>query len=251
MTEQPAVARTEQEIKEMPVTGLPGRTPREEIEKPRTSGREKEPFQGIDGSGSMEEQAAPDAAITKRELVTQAIPIVTRLLAGEDSQGAHEEGGGGIRSFMFNEPGDLHFDEGEDESDDERDLGDLNEANVQDKLARAPWGGRTYGMPFIHAMERAYQAEFGERPMRNRPTMMGIIWTDGKLSDAREVEEWVRQADETCVLCVAIVGYGNGHDEAVAHYRSIAENNHYVSVVALTGVSDPQEIALDVQLMAA
>jgi hypothetical protein len=247
------------EIVETPVTGLRGRTPREQVieEKPSNNGREKEPVFLIDLSGSMNETAAPDSPLTKRQLIETAVPIAAGKLAGDDSQAAREaaegkEGKGGVRSFGFNEPEEFYdWDEDEEEFGDERDFGDVHEGNVQEKLGGAPWGGRTHIMPAIRAAEKAFQAEFGSVPLRKRPTLEIVIWTDGKLNDEREFEEWLAQADETCVVGVAVVGFGGGHDAAVSSYKRLAAGNKYISVVALTGVSDPNEIALDVQLMAA
>jgi hypothetical protein len=244
------------EIVEAPVTGLPGRTPREQIieEKPDNGGRDKEPVFLIDISASNGEAASPDSPMTKQQLLLTAIPLATGKLAGDDSQAKSEEGTGkgGVRSYAFNEPCEFEdYDEEEAEFGDTRDLKDVSEANVQESLGNAPWGGRTYIMPAIHAAEKAFQGEFSSIAMRKRPTMEVVIWTDGKLNDEADFEEWLAQADEFCVVGVAVVGYGPGHDAAVSSYKRLAAKNKYISVVALTGVSDPAEIALDVQLMAA
>jgi hypothetical protein len=242
------------EIQETPVTGLPGRTPREAIEAPLTGGREIEVTLLGDTSGSNDEQAGPDSPMTKQQLVEQVLPLIVAALEGDDSQAAAEQAGGsdkkgGVRAFTFNEPGPIEFEPGEDESDDYRDLGDLNSSNIAEKLGSIRWGGRTYIMPAVHAAETAYQAEFGDRPMRNRPANELLVITDGKLSDGPEFEKWVAQADGTLVVCVAVIGYGTGHDQAVAHYQAIAAKNKYVTAVALTGVSDPMEVAFDLRAL--
>lgn len=244
---------TEQEIIEAPITGMAGRTPREAIEKPKTD-RDLEVIEIIDVSGSNEEQAAPDSPMTKQELIIAAQPHLVAALEGDDSQAAREQSGGssakgGVRVFYANEPQPILFADGEDESDDERDGGDHNTANVLDKLTEIPWGGRTYLMPAIRAAEVAYQAEFGGVPLRKRPAMEVLIVTDGKLSDPDEFEEWLAQADELCVVAVAVIGYGKGHDAAVEHYQALAEKNKFITTVALTGVSDPREVALDLRLL--
>lgn len=244
---------TEQEIIEAPITGMAGRTPREEIEKPKTD-RDLEVIEIIDTSGSNEELAAPDSPMTKQELIIAAQPHLVAALEGDDSQAAREQAGGssakgGVRVFYANEPQPIEFEDGEDESEDERDGGDHNTANVQEKLAAIPWGDRTYLMPAINAAEYAYQAEFGEVPLRKRPAMEVLIVTDGKLSDPDEFERWLAQADELCVVAVAVIGYGKGHDEAVRHYQALAEQNKFITCAALTGVSDPREIALDLRLL--
>jgi hypothetical protein len=247
---------TPAEIVETPVTGLPGRTPRDLIEQPKTAGRELEPVLLLDGSGSNGEPASPDSPMTKQELVCQVLPLIIGAFEADDSAalaaaaaGHAEEEGGGTRSYMFNDNIPIKFEEGEDESDDPRDLGDLNSANVAEKLRTAPWGGMTYIMPAVKAAERAYQAEFGDRPLRSRPAMELLVVTDGKLNDADEFEKWLAQADETCVVAVAIVGYGDGHDKAVRHYQQMAAANKFITYVALTGVSDPMEVAFDLRLL--
>lgn len=248
-----------QQIVEAPITGLQGRTPRQQIieEKPDNGGREKEPVFIIDRSRSNLEYADPEQTITKADLLRTAIPIVTKALAGLDSQAAHETGTGkgGVRAFSFNEPGEFTgWNEAEAEFEDERDLGDVHEGNIQEVMYPDFFDGRTYPMPAIRASEKCFQAEFGNRPLRNRPTQMIVIWTDGQISEQREedaFEEWLSQCDETCVVGVVVIGYGDGHNAAVKAYQRLAANNKYLSVVALTGVSDPNEIALDVQLLAA
>ena len=155
---------------------------------------------------------------------------------------------GGVLTFCGSEP--AHPDWTEDNPvPGPQPVGDLNTSNCARKLAGITWGGRTYLMPAIHLAEADFQEEFGGRPLRNRPAQEILIVTDGKLSDAAEFEAWVAQADETAVVCVAVVGYGRGHDDAVAHYKAIAAKNRYVTVVAFTGVSDPREVAFDLRLL--
>lgn len=248
-----------QAIVETPVSGLKGRTPRAQIieEKPDNNGREKEPVFIIDFSGSNMETADPQGTMTKAELLRTAVPLAAGKLAGDDSQAAHEKGTnkGGVRSYGFNEPGEFQgFDEEEAEFDDPRDLGDIHEGNAQELLSGDVFEGRTFPMPAIRAAEKAFQAEFGSRPMRNRPTMEVVYWGDGKITtpqEEQEFENWVSQADEFCVVAIVLIGYGDGHDAAVKAFQKIAAKNKFVSVVALTGVGDPLEAALDVQLMAA
>lgn len=259
----PSTELTESDVREIvetPVTGLPGRTPRAQIveEKPDNKGREKEPVFIIDFSRSNLESADPEGTMTKKDLLQLAIPLAAGKLADDDSQAKNEVGTdkGGVRSYGFNEPGEFTgWNAAEAEFDDPRDLGDIHEGNAQEKLGdEDAWDGRTYPMPAIRAAEKAFQAEFGNRPMRNRPTMMAVYWGDGKIStpeEENEFEAWVSQADEFCVVGIVLVGYGPGHDAAVKAFKKIADKNPYVSVVALTGVSDPTEAAFDVQLMAA
>lgn len=247
-------AATEQELIEAPVTGIPGkRTPRNEIELPRTGNLKKEVVVLIDGSGSNTEAAGPDSRTTKQELVIEALPHLVAALEGDDAEAAREQSGGssakgGCRAWAFDEPVEFEFEEGEDESDDVRDLGDLNTANVQEKLADFPWRhGRTYIMPAVRAALHAYSSEFGEDKKR---AIEMLVITDGKLNDAKEFEAWLEEhAGKHCVVAVAVIGFGPGHDTAVEHYRDIAKKNPYLTVVAVTGVSDAYEMAGDLRLL--
>jgi hypothetical protein len=248
---------------EQPVTGLKGRTQRADIERPLTApGVPKEVVQIVDTSGSNGEPAGPDSAVTKQELLEIAVPLVTGKLAGDDAEAAREAAGsiatakgakGGVRTFAADEPDEFTgWDKDEAEFKDARDLGDMSEADSQDKLHRAFRGGRTFLMPAIRAMEKAYHAEF---PNGDRALEM-ILWTDGKASDEKQVEKWVADmAGPKCAIGVVILGYDepgdDRHAQAVASWRRLAEGNSHLALVVLTGVSDPAEVALDVQLMAA
>ncbi len=56
----------------------------------------KEPAAIIDVTGSMNEPVAPGNLLTKRSLATQVLRSLVGELADEDTQGADEEGGGGL-----------------------------------------------------------------------------------------------------------------------------------------------------------
>lgn len=247
---------TEQEIIEAPITGMKGRTRREDIEKPRVKkGAKLEVRVVVDVSGSNGEKAAPDSDMTKKELIIGLLPGFVRLLEGDDAQAAREQSGGssaqgGCRTWYANEPDPILFDEGEDESDDERDGGDLNTANIKEKLAQIPWGGRTYLMPAITAAEHASEVELKSLPEDERwDAEETLIITDGKLSDPGPFEAWLAHRGPRSVCTVAIIGYGKGHDEAVEHYQALADSNAFLTYVALTGVSSPDEAVLDMRLM--
>ncbi len=77
-----------------------------------------------------------------------------------------------------------------------------------------------------------------------------LVITDGKLDDAAEFEAWLREhAGKHCVVATAVIGHGGGHTRAVGHYQAIAAENPYLTCVALTGVSDPREVAMDLRLL--
>jgi hypothetical protein len=257
---------TEQEIKtivETPVTGLPGRTPRAEIEKPLTApGVSLEVIQIVDTSGSNGEQAGPDSLMTKQELLETALPLVVIKLAKDDAEATREASSGtatakgakgGVRTFAADEPEEFEgWNPEEAEFDDPRDLGDMSEADSLEKLHNAFRGGRTYLMPAINAAMKAYHKEF---PKGDRAIEL-VIWTDGQASDEEKVEKWVADmAGPRCAIGVVIIGYdqhGDGrHAKTVRAYQRLTADNPHLALVVLTGVSDPNEVVLDVQLMAA
>lgn len=255
---------TEDQIRSMPTTGERDRTPRSEIERPNTD-RELEVVWICDVSGSNQEYADNEKSIKKVDLVCEAAPLFISALEADDAQAAEEQSGGsdehgGLLTIAFSEEGEFHFDKGEDESDDERFLGDTNSANRDRQIAKirslVARGYSTHIMPAIRAAEHAYQAEFGDqgsphyKPLRSRPALEMLVTTDGELSDESEFESWLSSnADETCVVAVAVYGVGRDHDRAVAAYRRIAEKNRYITIVALTGVRDATEMALDLRLL--
>lgn len=254
----------QQAIVEMPITGDPAkRTSREQIleEKPVVFGKKEAVFI-IDWSGSNHEHVAPGSPITKIELLQAAVPMVCALLGKDDSQAAKEAGKttakgalGGVRSLAFNEPNRFHgWDKEEREFEDRRDLGDLSEANVVEALKAEHFEGRTFIMPAIMAWEQCFDAEFphGKDEDGDEVTAEMAIWTDGVLNDEDDFENWLKQPNYKRKIAIVVVVYGSGagHDAAVAAYRRIASSKPNISVVALTEVTDPKEIALDVQLAA-
>jgi hypothetical protein len=250
-------------IEETEVTGLPGRTTRDQLEQDRPVTRfKKEPYFILDGSGSEDELADPEGTITKTELICGVVTQLTPVVEGDDAEAAAEQasgspGKGGMRTFVGNVPDPIEFEEGEDESDDPRDLGDINSANLQAKLdqfrALVALHARTYLRPALDAAKHAFDTEF---PGAKDRAMEVIFINDGKLDDEAEVEAWVAaNAGPRCIICVVVVGYDpkpspRGHDAAVAAWNRIAAGNKYLAVDAVTGVADAQEVAFDVQFLA-
>lgn len=255
MTDEQPINLTAKEIIEQPISGLKGRTPRDQIEMPRAKKGKKEVRLIVDASGSNQEPAGPGSPMTKQQLIIATLPHFVRILEVDDAQAAREQAGGsskkgGCRTFYANEPEPIEFDEGEDESDDPRDGKDLNSANIGERLAEIPWGGRTFLMPAFNAADHASSVEYASLPAEQRwDALVTMLITDGKVSDQRALEARLDKAGPRDVMCVTVIGYGDGHDEAVEHYQALAEANPYLTVVALTGVSNPEEAALDLRLL--
>ena len=250
-------------IEETEVTGLPGRTSRKQLEQDRPLTRfKKEPVFILDGSGSEDEFANPEGTITKTELICGIIEQLTPVLEGGDAQAKAEQASGdadrgGMRTFVGNVPDEIEFEPGEDESEDPRDLLDINSGNLQAKLnefrALVALHARTYILPAFKAAKHAFDTEFPGA--KDRALQITFI-NDGKLDDEEAVEEWVAaNAGPRCLICVVVVGHdpkpsSRGHDAAVAAWNRIAAGNKYVAVDAVTGVADAQEVAYDIQFLA-
>lgn len=254
------MTETAQQVIEKPVTGLPGRTPRDAFEKPRT-GRQrtkKEIRLILDGSGSFAELVAPDLNLTKAQLTEQVLPLLVKAIAGYDSKAKAEQAGGsaakgGVLTFVVSWEGDYeNFDVEKAEFDDPRFLGDINEANAPEKIRRyheiVAQRAMTYVTPALSAAKLAYDTEIGDDP---DTAIVDVFWTDGKASDPKEVENWLDEnAGPGHVIVVVLVGYDAGAEHAYAHYQKIAADNRYLTIVWLKGVTGVQEIVDDVQLAA-
>jgi hypothetical protein len=248
---------TLQEVIEQPVTGLPGRTPRDQFERPRTKRDKKEIRLFLDVSGSNKEAASPDLDITKGEVVESALPAIVKRIAKYDSKAAGEQAGGdddkgGVLTFAFSYEGAYQgFDVKEAEFDDERFLGDINESNQLDKIKRVhaliAQGMTTNITPALDAGLLAYNTEFPDGI--DDTAIVDLVITDGKVSDERAFEDWLDDnAGPGHVIVVVVIGYGDGSKTAKSHYDKIAGDNRYLTVVALPGVVDGDEIGTDVEL---
>ncbi len=176
-------------------------------------------------------------------------------MEGDDAEAAREQAGGssargGVRGFMFAYDAPIFFQAGEDESDDERDLHDLNSANIKEKVAayRALVAKRqmTFVTPALVAVHTAFTNEFGDDLLRAQ-IIMGI--GDGKFNDPQPFDDFLMSAGPRLCIAFAAIGYGSAHDEFVNHLETIRKKNGYFTYAALTGVSDPAELALDLRLL--
>lgn len=266
MSGRSIASMTVQDILEQPVTGVPGkRTLREEFELPNTD-RRKEPGLVLDASGSNQEAADPEQTITKVELVASALPEFVTGFEGDDAMAKKEAGTGrgGVRGFAFCYDGKIEFgidDDGvpEDESDDERDLHDLSTLNVLEKVeiyrGLVYRGLQTFVAPALVAVGTAFDNEFRNPRSPNYlpddqcPAQVILGVGDGRFNDPRAFDEFMLTCSERRVVAFAAIGYGDPHDEFVAHLRDISKRNPFFTFAALTGVSSFREIALDLRLL--
>ncbi len=197
------------------------------------AGVPREPVAIIDTSGSMDWPASEASSVKRREVVGEAMGMLVAALAAQDSQAAHEqeagEEKGGLLTFTFaSEAGEL---------------GDLSPENWRQKWDAILWGGGTNIMPAWGLAEEAYLEEFGETPALDRPALLTLVITDGEARDAAEFSKVLQQAKTGRYFCVAIVGFGDDHDQTLAAYQAVAAANPHVRVVTFGGETNPKTIA--------
>jgi uncharacterized protein YegL len=203
-------------------------------------GVEKEPVALIDISGSMSWGAAADSDHPSRwEVVTEAMPIIVHVLGAADSQAAKEleaemaQGGtdeeGGLMTVVF--------------ASEAVEVGDLNDQNFREEWAKIQIGGGTNIMPGYQLVLDDYMDEFGDTPQTERPALLLLVITDGEAEDNEEFEAQLAKQHGNTYVAVAIVGHGEGHDNALAQYQKLASNNNHVRVVSFESTTDPNTIA--------
>ena len=191
---------------------------------------EKEPMLLLDTTGSMNYPTSANDQTPRKDTIREAISLVVDALAAEDSQAAHEEEGGGLRTVTFAD-GQAH------------DIGDLNPANLSQKWAQIRWAGGTRIMPGWNTLIDTYQDEFGQEPPNERPLLLALVITDGEADDTDRFAQAISGASGGVYAVVTLIGYGAEHDRALAAYRRIEETNAHVKVLTLAGETNPQVIA--------
>jgi hypothetical protein len=193
-------------------------------------GVEKEPMLLLDTTGSMNYATSATDQTPRRETVREAISLIVDALAAEDTQAAHEEGGGGLRTVTFAD-GQAH------------DLEDLNPANLAQKWAGIRWAGGTRIMPGWNTLIDVYQDEFGQEPPDQRPLLLALVVTDGEADDTDRFAQAISAASGGVYIVVALLGYGTEHDRALNAYKAIENTNAHVRVLTFGGETNPQVIA--------
>src|SRR5690348_13659671 len=155
-----------------------------------TPGEEKEPMLLLDTTGSMSYPTEAGGHTKRRETIQEAIKLIVSELAKEDSQAAHEEEGGGLRTITF-AGGEAH------------DIEDLNPDNLHDKWSQIRWGGGTYIMPGLEKLLEVYKEEFGSRPANERPMLMALVITDGEAEDTNEFARAISQVGGSMYVALA------------------------------------------------
>ena len=195
-----------------------------------TPGEEKEPMLLLDTTGSMNYPTEEGGQTKRRETIQEAIALVVAELAKEDSQAAHEEEGGGLRTVTF-AGGEAY------------DIEDLNPDNLHAKWGHIRWGGGTYIMPGLEKLLEVYKDEFGSRPAEERPTLLALVITDGQAEDTNEFAQAIAKVGGSMYIALAIIGFGVEHDRALRAYQEIETQNKHVKVIPFGSETDPEVIA--------
>jgi hypothetical protein len=197
---------------------------------PPEQGQEKEPMLLLDTTGSMNYGTSETDSTPRKDTIKEAIGLIVAELAGEDSQAAKEEEGGGLRAVTF--AGGAAYD-----------IGDLNPGNLEQKWAAIRWAGGTRIMPGLNKLVEVYNEEFGSEPPAERPLLMALVITDGEADDADQFGHAIAQASGGIYFALAIIGYGAEHDAAMRQYKAIEEKNAHVKVLPFAAETDPNVIA--------
>jgi hypothetical protein len=192
--------------------------------------QEKEPMLLLDTTGSMNYATSEHDTTPRKSTVKEAISLIVSKLAAADSQAAHEDDGGGLRTITFAD-GNAH------------DLGDLNPDNLTQKWNTIHWGGGTRIMPGFNLLLKTYSAEFEKTPQADRPLLMALCITDGEADDTETFKNTVARAAGSMYVVLAIVGYGDEHDRALKTYQAVEASNGHVKVLSFGGETDPGTIA--------
>lgn len=197
-------------------------------------GVENEPMLLLDITGSMSYPVAEGSSVQRREVIGEAIGRIVEQLAAQDSQAAKEQAAGkdagGLMTVTFAGGSATCID-------------DLSPANWRQKWAALPWGGGTWIMPGWNVLVDTYMEEFGEVSKLERPHLLGLIITDGEAQDTAEFAQTLAQTKSGTYVCVAMLGFGPEHDQALTAYRQIAAANDHVRVVTFGSETDPSTIA--------
>ncbi|MGH9067984.1 MAG: hypothetical protein ACRD0J_10925, partial [Acidimicrobiales bacterium] len=174
------------------------------------AGVENEPMLLLDTTGSMSYPVAEGSTIERRQVIGEAIGRVVEIMAAKDSQAAKEQAAGEEKGGLMT----ITFAGGSAEC-----IDDLNPENWRQKWNAIRWGGGTRILPGWNKLVDTYMEEFGEVPKQDRPHLLALVVTDGEADDTEDFAKTIVQARAGTYVCVAILGFGAEHDQALQAYR--------------------------------
>jgi hypothetical protein len=195
-----------------------------------------EPVLVLDTTGSQTYPVAEGSSLSRWEVVTEAMGIFVSKLGAEDAQAAKEkaagEDAGGLMTITF-------------AGGEAKVLGDLSPENYKAKLKGVQLGGHTEILPGWNEALQNYMDEFQDEPVDERPQMLALVITDGEADDTDAFAAELVKAGSGKRVLVAIVGFGDEHDRALAAYKKVAEQNDRVRVMSFDSQTDPNVVAGD------
>lgn len=210
----------------------------------------------LDVTGSFNWPAAFGSTVLRKSVVSEALRIVTSVLAQADSQAATEaeageEFSGGLMTVTFADGHAqkigvgcrLHDSSGNMHTITEAEAGDLNPTTFTAYWNSITFAGGTRIMPGFRKVQQVYTEEFGTLPPTERPKLLLLVITDGEADDTESFAQALSAVSGGTYVEVAIVGYGEEHDRALAAYQAVAESNAHVKVTSFDSTTDPQALA--------
>lgn len=227
------------------------RTPRAEIKKILVRGKHKYEIRFfVDDSSSMNlgvnESRDSDKNFpheeSRRAVVLRVLPPLVKFLQGFDSELEREwresgnyDKGGALTYFINYGP-----------------VGDLNDHNITEKLAKVHWGGGTQFMPVVNLADQKSEGEFEEDEEEHIP--VDVFITDGEADDWEELENYFRRTIGPKHLAVVdIIGHGTTAKRTADAYKKVSDElqkadefeHRRLHVVNHDGVVDSEEILGD------
>jgi len=200
---------------------------------PRFIELQKWPVLLMDTTGSMTHACSRNSDLPRQNLVFQsAWHLVSRIAPYDDAEEKYVyEQGIGLPCVTFNgiEGGKFR--------------GLLHPNNIVNEFNQIRFHGATHIMDGWKAMLDRYEMQFQDRPQSNRPLLLCLLITDGEIQDAEEFERHLKRVRGRVFVEIAVVGFGEDHDNAIRHYRRIARTHDHVRVTEFTDKTDPDAIA--------
>ncbi len=237
-----AAGKAKQYIENLPQSN-PEREARTVTEEPSVNdlspmlapGVENEPMLLLDTTGSMSFPVAADSKVERRQVIGEAIGRIVEVMGAKDSQAAKEQAAGEDAGGLMT----VTFAGGSAEC-----IDDLSPANWRQKWNTIRWGGATTQiMPGWDTLVDTYMNEFGDVPKQDRPHLLALVITDGEADDTTQFADTLGQAKGGTYVCIAVLGFGQEHDKALAAYQEVAASNDHVRVVTFGSETDPTVIA--------
>jgi hypothetical protein len=79
----------------------------------------------------------------------------------------------------------------------------------------------------------------------NKTILTGLIITDGKIQDANDLDEYLKDFRGNLCVRIVIIGFGDEHDRACRRYNKISKKYVGIYVSDFTSINNPDAIADD------